>query len=90
MKRVWVALMIALLPAPALAASCRTITFFEDAEKIKAVGEWSNCPGQKGLTGTRTRFREIEIVELRSPPPPPGSRPCEFRASGCSAISSPR
>jgi hypothetical protein len=76
--------------APAQAASCRIITYYSEAAKEHTVGTWSNCPGQKGLKGKRSKYKEIETVELRSPAPGPGSLPCEFLAKGCSAIPKPR
>lgn len=90
MKLLITALAVALVPAPALAATCRIITYYSDATMTKGVGSWSNCPGQKGLQGKRTIHREIETVELASPRPGPGSLPCEFLAKGCSPIPSPR
>ena len=75
---------LAMLAAtPAEAASCIIITYYIDASLTRVVGSWSNCPGQKGLQGRRTKHSERETIQLRNPLPPPGSLPCEFLRQGC-------
>lgn len=82
---------LALLGAtPAEAASCIIITYYSDASLTRVVGSWSNCPGQKGLQGRRTKHSERETIQLRSPPPGPGSLPCEFLKQGCRPLPSRR
>ena len=75
--------------APAQAASCVIITYYNNAAHDRVVGTWSNCPGQKGLKGKRTRYSERETEQLRSPPPGPGSLPCEFLQKGCGNLPKP-
>lgn len=65
------------------AATCQVITYYSDASMTNSVGHWSNCPGMKGLVGRRTRFKEVETEELRTPLPPPGTLPCDFLVEGC-------
>lgn len=74
-----------LMVSAAEAATCKIITFYSDASMTNSVGHWSNCPGMKGLVGKRTRFKEVETEELRSPSPPPGALPCDFLKDGCKA-----
>lgn len=76
--------------AAANAATCTIITYFSDAAMTQSVGTWSNCPGQKGLHGKRSKYSERETEQLRSPAPGPGGLPCDFLAKGCSAVPQPR
>lgn len=69
---------------PAAAASCQIITYYSEAALTNVVGSWSNCPGQKGLRGKRTRFSERETVQITGGGPPGNQGlPCEFLARGC-------
>lgn len=89
MRAVKIALLVcsvAGLAPSAQAASCRIITYYKEAALENVVGVWSNCPGQKGLQGKTSRFKEVEVVELKSPRPGPGSLPCEFLVRGCSPV----
>ncbi len=69
---------------PAAAATCQVITYYSNAAQTTVVGSWSNCPGQKGLQGKRTRFSERETIEISGGPRPGGGKlPCEFLQRGC-------
>ena len=64
---------------PVQAATCRIITYYSTAELEQPVGVWSNCPGMKGLSGRRTRYREVSVEQSPEPINPPGQIPCEFQ-----------
>lgn len=68
-------------PAQALPTSCILRTYYSDAAMTEMAGSWSNCPGNAGLTGRRTRYFEDDRVELGGPKPigGGGGLPCEFR-----------
>lgn len=77
------------VPAAAEAATCQVIIYYSDASLTRPVGSWSNCPGQKGLQGKRTRFRETMTEEIVGGPGGGGGGgglPCEFLASGCKPL----
>lgn len=77
---------LSLTSTSADAATCRIIIYYSDASHDDAVGTWSNCPGQKGLTGRRTRFSEVMTETIPNPRPGPGNLPCEFLEAGCSNL----
>lgn len=83
MRSIAAAVFLILFASSAQAATCRIIIYYSDATKTVAVGNWSNCPGQKGLHGKRTRFSDVETETIRSPRPGPGHLPCEFLVKGC-------
>lgn len=84
MRLVTAAAVLALLaPAASQAASCSMIFYFSDKSHSRPVGSWSNCPGQKGLTGSRSRYFEKETEEIRASPIHGNGLPCEFLERGC-------
>ena len=73
------------------AATCRVITYYKDRAETQNSGVWSNCPGQKGLRGKRTRYYTVETVQIGGPRTPPKSgMPCEFTPKGCPNLPVPR
>lgn len=77
------AVLLAALPIGAHAASCNIIIYFSDAAHMRPLGSWSNCPGQKGMQGKRSKFFEKETEEIRSTAIPTRGLPCEFLVRGC-------
>jgi len=76
--------------APPSTGTCSITYYYSDPEKTKQVGTFSNCPNpppKRGLTGRKTRYYDVETVNLGNPSPPrprpPGHLPCEFLAKGC-------
>jgi hypothetical protein len=70
------------LAAPAASAlpvnaTCRITTYYADASMTTVVGTYSTCPGSRGLSGRRTRFFEIDEVQIGTGPrpKPPGNSP---------------
>ncbi len=74
-------------------ATCKITTYYSTAQLTQEVGRLSTCPGpDRGMKGRKTRFFEVETIQISAPGPGggsqggPGKLPCEFLASGCSNL----
>ncbi len=82
--------------APPSTGTCSITSYYSDANKTKEVGTFSTCPSNRGLRGRRTRYYDVETVDMGNPGPEerrerePRSLPCEFLAEGCGHLPRPR